>query len=503
MDFHSSDDEFAAVPAGAYGGGWDTAGANATATVVKDGSLGILTPVTQSRQARLELLRQREATRRAQMTGAGVALVNPSSSVAATMLSGPAGPENAVDKSRWASGLSMSTPKASFGGKSARASNFFTAGGSQGYSGGAGGGGAGGDEYGGDAGGRGRSAQQTSIFQTGFDEAGASAGGGYGGGSGSSQVPVAHTGVHALASAGQHGYSQRGQHSDAEYDGDGRPLTSTEQMMMNAGLDDTYEPDEVDEHSGLDLSDTRAFVHRPAPKHQVVQCYIQRNKSGKKRMFPTYVLYEQSTDTFLLAARKRKKSRSSNYLVSLDPEDLSRDSVNYVAKLRSNFIGTAFTFYDHGEAPDKASAGEDIRCELAAVLYESNILGFKGPRKMTVLIPAMRMDGKAHVWRPDSQGLGLISKHKANERDEMLCLTNKSPVWNEESQSYVLNFNRRVSHASVKNFQIVHPEDPSYIIMQFGRIGDHEFTMDYRYPMTALQAFGIALSSFDNKLACE
>ena len=42
MDFHSSDDEFAAVPAGAYGGGWDTAGANATATVVKDGSLGIL-----------------------------------------------------------------------------------------------------------------------------------------------------------------------------------------------------------------------------------------------------------------------------------------------------------------------------------------------------------------------------------------------------------------------------------------------------------------------------
>ena len=38
---------------------------------------------------------------------------------------------------------------------------------------------------------------------------------------------------------------------------------------------------------------------------------------------------------------------------------------------------------------------------------------------------------------------------------------------------------------------------------QFGRIAEDVFTMDYRYPMCALQAFGIVLSSFDSKLACE
>ena len=37
---------------------------------------------------------------------------------------------------------------------------------------------------------------------------------------------------------------------------------------------------------------------------------------------------------FLLAARKRKKSRSSNYLISIDPTDLSRDGENFVGKLR-------------------------------------------------------------------------------------------------------------------------------------------------------------------------
>jgi hypothetical protein len=42
-----------------------------------------------------------------------------------------------------------------------------------------------------------------------------------------------------------------------------------------------------------------------------------------------------------------------------------------------------------------------------------------------------------------------------------------------------------------------------YIVMQFGRVAEDVFTMDFNYPLCALQAFGIAISSFDSKLACE
>jgi Tub family len=38
-----------------------------------------------------------------------------------------------------------------------------------------------------------------------------------------------------------------------------------------------------------------------------------------------------------------------------------------------------------------------------------------------------------------------------------------------------------VLQASVKNFQIVHESDTDYIIMQFGRVAEDIFTMDYRY----------------------
>lgn len=78
--------------------------------------------------------------------------------------------------------------------------------------------------------------------------------------------------------------------------------------------------------------------------------------------------------------------------------------------------------------------------------------------------------------------------------EEMIVLNNKQPQWNEDTQSYVLNFHGRVTQASVKNFQIVHnlnrkyfcdtslmhPLLADYVVMQFGRINSELFTMDFR-----------------------
>lgn len=70
-------------------------------------------------------------------------------------------------------------------------------------------------------------------------------------------------------------------------------------------------------------------------------------------------------------------------------------------------------------------------------------------------------------------------------------------------QAFVLNFNGRVDKASVKNFQLIDNEDENRIYLQFGRVGDQEFTLDFQWPFSPMQAFAVALSSFDNKLACE
>jgi hypothetical protein len=51
--------------------------------------------------------------------------------------------------------------------------------------------------------------------------------------------------------------------------------------------------------------------------------------------------------------------------------------------------------------------------------------------------------------------------------------------------------------------QVDERDSEEVVIMQFGRVGDNDFTCDFQYPLSPLQAFGIALSSFDYKIACE
>ena len=254
----------------------------------------------------------------------------------------------------------------------------------------------------------------------------------------------------------------------------------------------------------------RDFTMMPAPEGTTIKCRIERDKRGvDKHMFPTYNLYYESTEqskTFLLAARKRKKSRSSNYLLSIDRNDLARDGEGFIAKVRSNFIGTSFTIFDCGQNPNKSRAlpdGSNIREELAAVHYEKNVLGFKGPRKMTVVLPAMNREHKRIRVKPRKDSETLLERWKEKQMTDLLELHNKQPVWSEETQAYVLNFHGRVTQASVKNFQLVHSADVNYIVLQFGRISEDTFTLDYSFPISAVQAFAVALSSFDSKLACE
>ncbi|XP_068161909.1 tubby protein [Antennarius striatus] len=262
--------------------------------------------------------------------------------------------------------------------------------------------------------------------------------------------------------------------------------------------------------SPLSVDDLEKFALRPAPRDVTIQCRVTRDRRGmEKGIYPTYYLHMEKEDgkrVFLMAGRKRKKCKTSNYLISTDPTNLSRDTNCYIGKLRSNVLGTKFTVYDGGENPDKkpyVKECESVRQELAAICYETNVLGFKGPRKMTVIIPGMLENDERVSIRPKSDLETLLVRHGNGNTDKLVTLVNKSPSWNEQTQSYVLNFHGRVTQASVKNFQIIHPDNDDYIAMQFGRVAEDVFSMDYSFPMCALQAFAITLSSFDGKLACE
>ncbi|XP_029780380.1 tubby-related protein 2 isoform X1 [Suricata suricatta] len=266
--------------------------------------------------------------------------------------------------------------------------------------------------------------------------------------------------------------------------------------------------------------DMEAYVLRPALYGRTMRCLITRDRRGiDKGMFPFFYLYLELADGrkhFLLAGRKRKRSKTSNYLISLDPTDLSRDGDNFVGKVRSNVLGTKFTIFDNGVNPERNFLLETarVREELGVVCYENNVSGFRGPRKMTVIIPGLDAHNQRISVQPQNEHDSLLSRLQRGSSQGLVLLQNKLPSWRYESATHGLTFHRRVTRPSVKNFQIVYRDyrelrrlclpgqGSHYLVLQFGRVAPDVFTMDFCFPLSPLQAFAICLSRFDGKVSC-
>lgn len=220
-------------------------------------------------------------------------------------------------------------------------------------------------------------------------------------------------------------------------------------------------------------------------------------------------------------------------------------------------MGTKFTIYD-SQPPVEATVQLNSRSSrrfhskqvsprvpacnysVGTICYELNVLRTRGPRRMHCVmhsIPVSSIEEGGIAPTPTSFSHSFEEQcspiRGPKEKDsiidfsstslseppvsiqgsgEPLVLKNKAPRWHEQLQCWCLNFRGRVTVASVKNFQLVAAVDPSHnvsaveqekVILQFGKIGKDIFTMDYRYPLSAFQAFAVCLSSFDTKPACE
>ncbi|KAK9069566.1 hypothetical protein SSX86_011470 [Deinandra increscens subsp. villosa] len=321
-------------------------------------------------------------------------------------------------------------------------------------------------------------------------------------------------------------------------------------------------------------------LKQPGPRDVTIQCFIKRDKSNLTYhlflcLSPAALLVENGK--FLLSAKRTRRTTCTEYVISMDAENISRSSNAYIGKLRSNFLGTKFIIYDTQPPHSGANIPPPGRSKrfyskkvspkvppsgsynIAHITYELNVLGTRGPRRMHCVmhsIPVSSLEpGGTVPGQPDnllpprsledsfrsmsfsksldrstefsssrfSEILGAATSADVpdSEKSKMpLVLKNKSPRWHEQLQCWCLNFRGRVTIASVKNFQLIAatpaaatsqapppppppPPEHDKVILQFGKVGKDMFTMDYRYPLSAFQAFAICLSSFDTKLACE
>eukprot|EP01012_Entosiphon_sulcatum_P007923 TRINITY_DN14150_c0_g1_i1.p1 TRINITY_DN14150_c0_g1~~TRINITY_DN14150_c0_g1_i1.p1 ORF type:complete len:365 (+),score=34.48 TRINITY_DN14150_c0_g1_i1:559-1653(+) len=248
----------------------------------------------------------------------------------------------------------------------------------------------------------------------------------------------------------------------------------------------------------LDAHNRRAWLLDPCPRTcGSVECRIYRDPGFG--LNTKYVMFLEDGNQFCLSARKEKKKTTSHY--AMYSEQDMKDA-SFAGKVKSNFVGTEFSIVDAGIKPGKKRVTGPLRQHLGCIIYETNILGTKGPRRVQVAIPHVTEDGSRAAFNAATDADDFVELYKLGSRQHMISLQNKEPQWNDELKAYVLNFNGRVSKPSVKNFQLI-ADDRDAIVMQFGKVGKNNFTLDFQYPLSGLQAFAIALSAFDHKLACE
>ncbi|CAM6002624.1 unnamed protein product, partial [Sphagnum balticum] len=193
--------------------------------------------------------------------------------------------------------------------------------------------------------------------------------------------------------------------------------------------------------------------------------------------------------------------------------DLNHDGVNYLGKLRSNFVGTEFqvsipavdendqcvtirssvpasapmlssqtfrrlSFRSSSSAPpvippltpddaQKAPAGSMAtlvrRFSLRSLNTASNNTSSTTVTENTGESPRARRSSASQAV---SSGDDILSRMKDKQFRELGYFINKPPRWNDQVGAYVLNFNGRVTMASVKNFQLVDPDELNEVILQ-------------------------------------
>eukprot|EP00798_Chlamydomonas_sp_ICE-L_P021701 gene21701-28725_t len=245
-----------------------------------------------------------------------------------------------------------------------------------------------------------------------------------------------------------------------------------------------------------------------APRDVLVKCYVKR----VKHLFGTHCSFQmhlENGDVFLLAARRRKKSKASSYVISQDLDDLKRDTDNCVAKLKANFTGTEYMLWGQGGGD---SQKKGYTKEEACINFKhSSLTGSGGPRSMLAGLPlpdSQWLPGSA----PDgfdslSNSIEMARNHELSPQleRELGMLATKPAEYDEASKSFTLDFKGRVKEGSVKNFQLVHWDHStdrkgSNVTLQFGKIEEDLYALDFSYPFNMEVAFAIAIASIDTKL---
>ncbi|XP_068652061.1 tubby-like protein 4 [Aristolochia californica] len=208
----------------------------------------------------------------------------------------------------------------------------------------------------------------------------------------------------------------------------------------------------------------------------------------------------------LAVARHRWHKGRSEFVIAQNVKGiLCTSDESFLGTVAANLLGSRYHIWDQGTPFD--AIRKQSKLLLAVVTFIPTVTTLTGRfRSMRAWIPkhqSMQLKSTGQI-----QHLNGLPSNWEQKMSKTQRLYSKVPKFNNDMKRYELDFREKGKpsglriRSSVKNFQLIMEENGRQSILQLGRIGKSKYVMDYRFPLTAYQAFCICLSSIDSKLCC-
>ncbi|KAH7440643.1 hypothetical protein KP509_03G003600 [Ceratopteris richardii] len=238
-------------------------------------------------------------------------------------------------------------------------------------------------------------------------------------------------------------------------------------------------------------------------------CYIVHEREAGVDGPVVYSLYTDEghgrQDRRLAVARHRRRAGRSEFIIAQDGAgtSLTKNEESFLGRVSANIIGSRYHIWD--EASSSACTYQGGRQLLGVVMFEPTITTLTGTfRVMRAYVPKYQSLHMSNTTQHEPIGLARNWEENTGRVHE-LC--SRKPFYNRELKRYELDYRDRTRsgykiQTSSKNFQLIMEEHGKQIILLHGKVSNSKYIMEYRFPLTAYQAFGICLASIDSKLCC-
>ena len=264
-------------------------------------------------------------------------------------------------------------------------------------------------------------------------------------------------------------------------------------------------------------ANTLDFVMKKSPQNATIKTRIRRTK---RKLSTQYTMFVEMPDGYEIPLMQSKRKRASTRVyVSInalelidselsDPNEIEQYLQIPCGKLKSR--NKLKVIFDNFSLVNNAK-------KLGSIGKGLNFLGRKSSKKIQidtcndsysdVFKEFLRIDFENSILKltqPLKFTVSLVNNNEKGQNKllEFQKLITKTPTFDKDKQKYILDFSSRVTHASVNNFQVIfaNPDYQDTVILQSGKCKTNEYICDYSYPLSAFEAFGIILSSFNRRI---